>query len=111
MNADGSDQRHLTEEYDAHPSWSPDGKQIAFETNRDGNWEIYLMNVDGSGLVNISNHESRDQWPSWSPDGSRIAFQSYRDGNWEIYVMNADGTEQQRLTHNEVKDVEPAWRP
>ena len=42
------------------------------------------MNVDGSGLQNISNNPSREQWPSWSPDGARITFQNYRDGNGEI---------------------------
>ena len=114
MDSDGSDVQQLTfsEDYDDRfPAWSPDGTKIAFETRRDGNWEIYLMNVDGTGLRNISNNPGKDLWASWSPDGTRIAFQTDRDDNWEIYVMNADGTEQQRLTNNDVKDSEPVWKP
>jgi Tol biopolymer transport system component len=113
-NADGSNPVRLlnSDSIERFPAWSPDGTKIAFETNLDGNWEIYTINVDGSGLQNVSNSpDSIEGWPAWSPDGARIAFQSNRDGNWEIYVMNADGTEVQRLTDNEVKDTQPVWQP
>ncbi len=58
------------------PAWSPDGRQIAFQTDRDGNWDIYLMNVDGSGPVNLTRNGSADRLPSWSPDGRMLAFTS-----------------------------------
>ena len=64
---------------------------IAFQSNRDGNDEIYLMNGDGSGLVNLTNNPADDFRPVWSPDGEKIIFASNRDGNKEIYMMNADG--------------------
>ena len=81
------------------PFWSPDGKMIAFESNRGSNWEIYVMNADGSGQTNLTNNPTADDGTSfWSPDGKMIAFNSYRDGNFEIYVMNADGSGQKRLT-------------
>src|SRR2546423_10729471 len=76
----------------------PFNGKIAFETDRDGNKEIYLMNPDGTGQVNISNNLADDADPHWSPDGTKIAFDSTRDGNFEIYVMNANGTNQTRLT-------------
>ena len=60
---------------------------IAFETERDGNREIYLMTADGSDGINISNHPATDGDISWSPDGARLAFASDRDGNTEIYVI------------------------
>ena len=95
-----------------NPAWSPDGTKIAFETNLAGNWEIYTINVDGSGLQNVSNTpDSIEGWPAWSPDGAKIAFQSNRDGNWEIYVMNLDGSGLKRLTDNSSIDGLPTWSP
>ena len=59
--------------------------RIAFASDRDGNWEIYVVNADGSGLVRLTNDPAADSTPSWSPDGRRIAFTSTRDGNAETY--------------------------
>ena len=84
---------------DYSPAWSPDGSKIAFQSIRDGNWEIYSMDADGSNQINLSNDAGYDGFPSWSPDGSRIIFESYRNDNGEIFVMNADGTEQINLTN------------
>ena len=100
MDADGRNQRNLTR----HPlrdvqkgdwfRWSPDGRRIAFTTNRDGNTELYVMNADGSGQRRLTRTPERFEGnPAWSPDGSRIAFQ--REGlkpRWAFLVMNADGS-------------------
>ena len=83
--------------------------KIAFGSNRDGNFEIYVMNPDGSGQVNLSNSPADDREPAWSPNGQQIAFTSTRDGNDEIYKMNADGTGQTRLTTDPLRDRNPAW--
>jgi Tol biopolymer transport system component len=93
------------------PTWSPDGTKIAFESRRDGNYEIYVMDADGSNQTNITNHSSFDASPAWSPDGTKIAFQSKRDGNYQIYVMDADGSNQTRLTNHLKNDEQPAWSP
>jgi TolB protein len=69
-------------------------------SRRDGNGEIYLMNVDGTGVENLTKSPSNDVGPALSPYGSKIAFMSDRDGNSEVYVMNADGTGQVRLTNS-----------
>ncbi|HAI09854.1 MAG TPA: hypothetical protein DCM17_11045, partial [Dehalococcoidia bacterium] len=100
MNATGSDPVNLTDvrtSTDVHPAWSPDGAKIAFTSTRDGNSEIYVMNADGTGVVNLTNHPETDFFPSWSADSKKLAFVSQRDGNREIYVMNADGSKQTRL--------------
>lgn len=94
---------------DLAPVWSPDGTRIAFESLRDGNSEIYVMDADGSNQVNLTRHEADDHAPSWSPDGSFIAFESVRDGALELYVMNADGTEAARLTNGLGLSVAPHW--
>ena len=58
------------------PAWSPDGTKIAFTTDRDGNFEIYVMNADGTGQTRLTNNAAADDEPAWSPDGSKIAFTS-----------------------------------
>lgn len=89
---------------------APSGK-IAFVSTRDGNAEIYVINVDGSGATRLTNHPAGDFAPAWSPDGTRIAFYSERDGNAEIYVVNVDGSGLTRLTDNPANDYAPSWSP
>lgn len=113
MRSDGSDPIRLTHNNvnDTSPVWSPDGRHIAFVSDRDGNREIYVMNADGNEQINVTLEVAGDWTPAWSPDGQRLAFASLRDGNWEIYVMDADGKNLQRLTRNSVTDYGPAWSP
>ena len=129
MDANGNNQRRLTNNpnIDTQPSWSPDGKRIAFASDRDEhfdmpgglpNCEIYVMDADGNNQRNLTNNPNDDSSPSWSPDGKRIAFASDRDGNrdgnrqnHEIYVMDDDGNNQQRLTDNNFFDIAPSWSP
>jgi len=96
---------------DRTPVWSPDGSQIAFQTKRHGNSEIYIMAADGSTPTRLTDNASDDISPSWSPDGSQIVFISFRDGNREVYVMNADGSGQTRLTSTNASDDSPVWSP
>lgn len=85
--------------------------QIVFYSNREGNADIYIMNVDGSSLVQLTTSTGADELPVVSPDGQRIVFQSARDGNMEIYIMDRDGTNQQRLTFHQAQDQLPNWSP
>ncbi|HEY2962180.1 MAG TPA: hypothetical protein VGJ37_07165 [Pyrinomonadaceae bacterium] len=93
------------------PSLLAAQERIAFSTSREGNFDIWSMNSDGSDPKRLTNNPASDGDPSFSPDGSKIAFVSFRDGNSEIYVMNADGTNQKRLTSYAASDAEPAWSP
>ena len=82
---------------DTSQAWSPDGTRIAFETDRDGDFEIYVMNADGSGQTNLTNNPAAcDISPTWPPDGTQIFFRSDRGGerfDYKPYVMNADGSD------------------
>jgi TolB protein len=89
----------------------PLAEKIAFETLRDGNYEIYLMDPDGSNETNLTNHPANDVAPAWSPDGHRLAFVSDREGNGEIYIMDRDGSGIVRLTYNSADDGWPTWSP
>jgi dipeptidyl aminopeptidase/acylaminoacyl peptidase len=95
----------------AHAGFPGAEGKIAFQTNRDGNYEIYEMNGDGTAQTRITNNAATDVQPAWSPDGTKIAFTSNRDGNDEIYVMNADGSGQTRITNNAASDAQPGWSP
>jgi TolB protein len=98
---------------DYYPDWSPDGSRIAF-TN-DGEefaGEIYVMNVDGSGLVRLTNSPGFDGGPDWSPGGGRIAFQHEgAQHNHDVFSMNPDGTAWMRMTADPAWDGSPAWSP
>jgi len=84
---------------------------IAFNSYRDGNGEIYVMNADGSGQTNLTNNAADEREPAWSPDGTKIAFGTDRDGNYEIYAMNPDGSGQTNLSNNPAYELWPAWSP
>jgi Tol biopolymer transport system component len=118
-----------------YPSWSPDGSRIAFHCtmgrvlpNGTGDFEVCVVNADGSGLVQLTDAPGESKLPDWSPDGGQIAFQTNRDGwptlpdyeppgyepdqvgDYEIYVMNADGSDPRNLTnHPRADDSQPAW--
>ena len=93
------------------PSWSPNGKRIAFTSTPKGDeMEIYVMNADGGNPQNLTNHPAVDKLPSWSPNGKQIAFVSDRKGNLDIYIMEADGSNPQNLTNSPFPDEShPAW--
>ena len=88
-----------------------DPELIAFWSTRDGNDEIYLMNADGSGQVNLTKNSAFDGFPAWSPDGTAIAFVSERGGHRQIYVTGVDGSEATRLIDGGRIQYTPAWSP
>lgn len=92
-------------------AWFTLQRGILFESGRDGNLEIYLMNPDGSNPTNLTQHSATDLSAAWSPDGTRIAFTTDRDGNEEIYAMDADGTNVVNLTADPYDDFAPQWSP
>jgi LysM repeat protein len=93
---EGGEYRQLTtHSSDTAPSGY--GTRVAFMSARDGNWEVYTINLDGSGLRRLTNSGALDGLPTWSPDGLSIAFVSNRTGAWAIWAMNADGSSQRKL--------------
>jgi hypothetical protein len=87
---------------DLAPAWSRDGRRIAFQSNRDGNWEIYVMDADGSNVRRLTDDEGQDGEPSWSPDGRRLVF--VHDGR--LYEMDASGRDRRSLDQ---KGEWPSW--
>jgi|GEM_PF-1472278 len=85
--------------------------RIAFSSNLDGDFEIFVMDADGSNVTQLTDNESLDWHPAWSPDGSHIAFFSNRDRDSDIFVMDADGGNQVQLTFNGSTDECPVWSP
>lgn len=104
--------------FDSSPSWSPDGKKIAFAGVSKGNLDVYVVNTDGSRLVRITRSPARDTSPSWSPDGKRIAFARQRGEEGEnsvcdscIVTIKLNRTGSKRLTSTRGLASNPAWSP
>ena len=86
-------------------------QRIVFASNRDGNLDIYSMDVNGDNLLQLTDHTASDEYPAGSPDGRRIAFRSERDGTPDLYVMDRDGSNVVRLTHDKFLESRPSWTP
>ncbi len=110
MDADGRNRERL-EDHASGPSWSPDGKQIAFVSSRDGPSEIYVLDVGGQERKRVTQDLVPKWHPSFSPDGGRIAYWGDEAGFFHIYVVDVDGKNLKRLTHNEENHRGPAWSP
>ena len=118
MNANPTFREKLSTDYtDYSPAISPDGTKIAYTSVRDGNHEIFIMNINGTNPVNLTNHIARDHDPTWSPDGSKIAFVSNRFGAglppWgKIFVMGRNGEDQMDISRNLTGLANnPTWSP
>jgi parallel beta-helix repeat protein len=109
INANGGSEGNLTNHpaNDDRPAWSPDGRDIAFVSDRDGNPEIYLMKSDGSDVRRLTDDGAVDTDPAWLPDGQRLLFTSDRQRDFEIYVMRTDGSGVQRLTVSLGINIQP----
>lgn len=101
----GQSERNLTNNsgQDRYASYSPSGDKILFESNRDGNWNIYLMDPDGSNQQKLTSDPSDNRRPSWHPSGSKILFESTRSGQNYLYELNL---QTKRISQIVIKDLE-----
>jgi TolB protein len=101
----------LTHVVHAYASWSPDDSRLAYQSNATGNWDLFVMNADSSGVTPIISDPKADITPAWSPDGTRLAFVSERFGNRDVFTCAPDGSALVRLTDDPANDIHPAWSP
>jgi Tol biopolymer transport system component len=115
MNADGSGMFPVTDYHPfSPPSWSPNGQRIAFSSDHDGDWQIYVANVDGSGVTPLPGRPGWELDPSWSPDGQRIVYTYFyiMRGEWkpEVWLMNSDGSNRTFVGVGSML-ASPKWSP
>ncbi len=114
MEAYGTGSVRITDNpaYDGRPSWSPDGSQIVFISNRDvPTQNVYVADADGTNVRRLTDSSAGDAYPAWSPDGSRITFTSARAGYSAIYSVRTDGFGLTQLTSNPSGDSYSDWSP
>lgn len=92
------------------PFPSPDGKKLVYLERLEGKYQIFIMNVDGTGSKQIT-HDSDHDSPAWSPDGKKIAYVSDKSGHEIIYMMNIDGTGEEALSNESADSIHPMWSP
>jgi len=97
---------------DRYPFWSPDGEQLTFNTKRDGDLEVYLMNADGSNPRNLSQSpQSTEGLADWSPDGKRLVLYSSRPGNKDVFVVDLATGRWTNITNDPASDEFCTWSP
>jgi TolB protein len=95
---------------DREPVWSPDGSRLAFASRRDGNWELYILEMASGDVTRLTSDLVFESNPSWSPDGLWLAYEGYADGNLDVYIVKADASEgPYAVTRQPGPDFSPAW--
>jgi eukaryotic-like serine/threonine-protein kinase len=94
---------------ESHLQLSPDGRRVAFASNRSGEWEIWLADPDGANAVQLTSMGAVSGSPRWSPDGQLIAFQSNFEGQWEVFVIPAAGGKPRNLTSRPTREGFPSF--
>ncbi|RME42535.1 MAG: hypothetical protein D6791_17485, partial [Chloroflexi bacterium] len=94
---------------DVYPAWSPDGTRIAFESRREANRDIYIMDADGGNLTRVTTEFWHDSTPIWALGGRAIIYSSLRQGDWDLYMIDVDGSNERRLTSTEGEDRFGDW--
>jgi Tol biopolymer transport system component len=110
VGVDGSGLTKISDE-GSGPRWAPDGAQILFFSDTNGNFDIYVMDADGSNPKRLTSDPADDVSPAWSPGGNEIAFVSERNGNTDLYVVGADGSGERRLTESRAPEEAFSWAP
>lgn len=116
-NGDGSNVKRITFAgvFNSSPSWSPDGKKIAFSGQSDDHFDVFVMNADGTGMIRLTSAKkpnggwASNEDPSFSPDGRFVMYTSNRTGKNQIYISTADGTEERRVTNDSHNYYKPKW--
>ncbi len=113
LPAAGGPARRITDEYNdaRQPTWSPDGKSIAFQGFRDGGYDIWAVNTDGTALRKLTWGPYDDREPAWSPDGKWVAFSSDRSGSYDIWLLEVATGGMHQLTRDPGDDYMPAFSP
>ena len=115
MKADGSQDKSLallgTYYLLSPPAWSPYGSRIAYVGAREGNLDLYIVEVENKRVERLTYSEGLDILPSWSPDGKKILFTSYRHGNGDLFAIEIDGQNEARLTSSEDDEGYGSWSP
>jgi Tol biopolymer transport system component len=96
---------------DTIPALRNGANRLAFVSNRDGDDDVYRLDISNNNLLNVSRSGSDDLNPDWTIDGAKIAFNSYRTGNSEVFVSNNDGSGLRQLTNHPAYDGQPSWSP
>jgi len=111
MNPDGTDQVQVTVDLsdDRNPSLSPNGMQIAFASDRTGNFDIWILDLETGELTQLTDHVADDTQPEWSPDGKKIVFTSERAGSKDVWVMDVDFGDFEQLTFSNFTEKRPYW--
>lgn len=113
MAANGGRARRITSgpDQDEWPRWSPDGRKVAFQSNRKGNSDIFVMDANGQNVRQVTKHKADDFYFDWSPDGQHLCFCSERSGNRDVWTINVQTGETTQVTKHKAADDDPTWSP
>ena len=101
----------LSEGTNEEPDFSPDGRKVVFDSDRDGARNLYVIDLDTGELSQLTDSPAKEDHGAWSPDGEWIVYQYELGGNTDVWKIRADGTEKQRLTSHSARDGWPDWSP